>query len=98
MNKQREIKTTSVVQRESDVLFSKMDGEVVMLSIQNSEYYGLNEIGSQIWEMIAQPVKVEKIIDGLMKDYEVNRQQAETDILPLLEELKRKKILHLVYE
>ncbi len=98
MNKREEITLTSVVKRNPDLLFSKMDNEVVMLSTENSEYYGLNSVGSRIWEMMEQPVNVDKIIGKLLKEYDVERQQAETDILLLMAELKSKKILHLVHE
>lgn len=98
MNKREKITLSSVVQRNTDMLFSKMDEEVVMLSIQNSEYYGLNEIGSHIWEMIEKPVQVETLMLQLMEEYEVERRQAESDILALLNDLYNKKIVHLVYE
>jgi hypothetical protein len=98
MNKREKITLSSVVQRNTDMLFSKMDEEVVMLSIQNSEYYGLNEIGSTIWEMIEKPVQVETLMLQLMEEYEVERRQAESDILALLNALYNKKIVHLVYE
>lgn len=98
MNKREKITLSSVVQRNTDMLFSKMDEEVVMLSIQNSEYYGLNEIGSTIWEMIEKPVQVETLMLQLMEEYEVERRQAESDILALLNDLYNKKIVHLVYE
>ncbi len=98
MNKREKITLSSVVQRNTDMLFSKMDEEVVMLSIQNSEYYGLNEIGSHIWEMIEKPVQVETLMLQLMEEYEVERRQAESDILALLNALYNKKIVHLVYE
>jgi len=98
MNKREKITLSSVVQRNADMLFSKMDEEVVMLSIQNSEYYGLNEIGSTIWEMIEKPVQVETLMLQLMEEYEVERRQAESDILALLNDLYNKKIVHLVYE
>lgn len=98
MNKREKITLSSVVQRNTDMLFSKMDEEVVMLSIQNSEYYGLNEIGSHIWEMIEKPVQVETLMLQLIEEYEVERRQAESDILALLNDLYNKKIVHLVYE
>lgn len=98
MNKREEITLSSVVQRNPDMLFSKMDEEVVMLSIQNSEYYGLNEIGSHIWEMIEKPMQVETLILQLMEEYEVERRQAESDILALLNDFYNKKIVHLVHE
>lgn len=98
MNKREKITLSSVVQRNTDMLFSKMDEEVVMLSIQNSEYYGLNEIGSTIWEMIEKPVQVETLMLQLIEEYEVERRQAESDILALLNDLYNKKIVHLVYE
>lgn len=97
MNK-KVIQSTSVLHRDPNMLFSKMDQEVVMLSISNSEYYGLDEIGSRIWEILEKPVRVDQLIDRLLEEYEVSRTQCENDVFPLLNELYDKKLIHLVYE
>ncbi len=48
----KEIGPDTIIQRKSDLLFNEIDGEVVMLSVENSEYYGMDKVGSRIWELL----------------------------------------------
>ena len=50
-----------------------MDGEKVILSIKNSKYYNLGEIGGVIWDLIERTNSVSKLIDALMDQYEVEQ-------------------------
>lgn len=54
-----------------------------MMSIENGEYYGLDDIGSRIWELI----------DTLLERFDVDRETCERDVLKFLNELDEDKIL-----
>lgn len=83
----------NIVQRTPEMVYSKLDGEVVMMSVENGEYYGLNEIGSAIWERIADEITVDELIIKLMEDYEVDRPECKADTLEFLEEMISKKLI-----
>ncbi|MCS7461011.1 lasso peptide biosynthesis PqqD family chaperone [Paenibacillus doosanensis] len=68
-------------------IVSDMDGEKVMLSIHNSKYYNLGEVGGDIWEQLAQPAEVERIVDSLMRQYEVERDDCEHQVVSFLQHL-----------
>jgi hypothetical protein len=72
---------------------SKIDNEIVMMSIENGEYYGLDEVGSRIWELIAKPIVVEELIIALLDEFEVERQDCEKETFEFLEELNSKNLL-----
>ena len=48
MTKKRSFGITdnTCLRRNPDMVFSEVDGEVVMLSVQNGEYYNLNEVST----------------------------------------------------
>jgi len=75
---------------------TKMDGEIVMMSIDNGEYYGLDRVGSRIWEIIEKPVLVNALIDTLLDEFEVGREQCEMDTFEFLNQLFEKKLLLIV--
>ena len=93
MSKKDKIGTGSIVKRNDELLFSKMDEEIVMLSVENSEYYGMNSIGARIWEIIEQPVRVEDLISVLLKEYDVDQHECENDVLLYLNELEQKNVI-----
>lgn len=84
------------VQRNSEMVASKMDGEIVMMSIDNGEYYGLDPVGSRIWELIEKPTLVNALIDNLLGEFEVSREQCEEDTFAFLNQLLEKKLLLIV--
>jgi hypothetical protein len=89
----KEITPDTILQRKSDLLFNQIDGEVVMLSIENSEYYGMDKVGSRIWELLEQPVSFKELLGKLMQEYEVSEKQCTEDILAFLKKLEDKELV-----
>jgi len=89
----KEIMTETVISQIEEIVASDIDGETVMMSIENGKYYGLDDIGSRIWELIEQPIKVSDLIDALLERFDVDRETCERDVLKFLNELNDDKIL-----
>jgi len=84
------------VQRNLNMVASKIDNEIVMMSVENGEYYGLDEVGSRIWELIEKPIVVEELIITLIDEFEVEREHCESDTFEFLEDLNSKKLLKVI--
>ena len=52
-------------------IVSDMDGEKVMLSIQNGKYYNLGELGGEIWDLIKEPISTQELVHSLQSQYDV---------------------------
>lgn len=89
----RELALDTQLQRKEGLLFNKIDNEIVMLSVKNSEYYGMNKIGSRIWEMLEQPKTIRQLIASLLEQYEVTEEKCRKDALTFLKKLDEKKLL-----
>ena len=77
----------SQVARSDEVLTSEVDGEVVMMSIEEGTYSGLDAIVSKIWQLLDKPLKVSEICDIMMSRYDVKRDDCEKDVLTFLNDL-----------
>lgn len=83
-----EISRDSVVTRREDVVYTELeDGEIMMMSVKNGEYYGLDPIASEIWVMLAEPLAVSEICDRLLSRYEVSTEDCERDVVGFLQEM-----------
>jgi len=89
----KEIDPETILQRKTDLLFNEIDGEVVMLSIENSEYYGMDKVGSRIWELLEQPLSFKELVAKLTEEYEVSEQQCADDTMAFLKKLTDKKLV-----
>ena len=64
-----------------------LGGEAVVLGLEKSMYYGLDGVGSRVWELIKQPQAVSSVRDTILDEYEVDRETCERDLLEFLGKL-----------
>lgn len=74
----------SLVCRSEAPLTAEVDGEVLMMSVQTGNYYGLDEVGSFIWNRIAEPVRVRAVCDAIEAAFDVERERCERDTVAFL--------------
>ena len=89
------IADATIVSRSPSVLTAKMDGEIVMMSIEQGCYFGLDHIASDIWKRIEPPCSFAALIDGLAADYEADRTTIVTDVQSLLCHMVERDIVRL---
>jgi hypothetical protein len=71
--------------------------EVVILSLKDGEYYGLNAVGAKIWSLIQAPQKVHKVRDQLIAEYtDVDPERCTRETLALLEQLAGAGLVEIV--
>lgn len=87
------INVDSVVVRSSEVMASAVDKELVMMDLQRGMYYGLDGIGADIWERLAQPVRVSDLCDQLVQEYDVDRATCAQDVTAFLLELLEQELV-----
>lgn len=71
----------------SDVLFQNLDGEAVLLDLSSETYFGLNEVGTRVWELLESTSLLSDVCVQLQSEYEVERERAESDLLELASRL-----------
>lgn len=83
---------TSIVKRNPKQIYSIVDKDVVMLSLEEGKYFALNEVGARIWELMEQSIKVNDLISELLDEFEVSKKKCEIETLEILNELHRNKL------
>jgi len=86
----------SVVVVSSNLTSADLGGEAVVLDLDEGTYYGLNEVGTRILELMKQPTPVSSIIESLQEEYEVDRSDLENDILNFLANMIESKLVRIV--
>lgn len=75
------------------MLETSVDGEVLALSIEKGACYGMNQVGSQIWNLLLKPTRICDICAALLKAYKVDPDTCEGQVLDLLEELRAEGLI-----
>lgn len=81
------VSLSSLVQWSNDQIAATVDREIVILSVERGSYYGLDDIGSEIWQKMESPVRVEALCEALAAKYDADRGTIEHDVLALLDKL-----------
>lgn len=73
----------------------KIGGKTTIFSGEDSVLYTLNESAAYIFQGLKLGWKNKKIIEGLVKRYEITKKRARKDIEDLIRDLLRRKIFQL---
>lgn len=73
--------------RSERILAQVTDGELVLLHLDQGEYFALNEVGARIWELCDGTTTMEAIVSVLAEEFEAPRELIEEDAQALLAEL-----------
>ncbi len=68
-------------------------GEAVILDPDSGMYYGLNEVGARVWDLIQEPRMVSEIRDTLLAEYDVEPDRCKQDLFALLKDLANKGLV-----
>jgi hypothetical protein len=82
-----------VTRQDGNLMGGEMGNETVMMDMTSGDYLGLNEVGTSIWKMIAQPTKVSDICAQLMNEYKVDSSTCKMATLTYLEDLRKENML-----
>jgi hypothetical protein len=67
--------------------------EVTILQMHTGLYYGLDPVGTHVWNLIRQPRAIQEILETLLAEYEVEPANCEADLLALLENLRKENLI-----
>ena len=60
-----------VVTLSPDVISQEVSGETVLLDLNSEHYFGLDEVGTRIWQLIDSSGNLQEIYDTMLNEYEV---------------------------
>ncbi|MGA9381236.1 MAG: PqqD family protein [Phormidium sp.] len=70
-----------------DVLIRELDGESVILNLKSERYFGLDQVGTRIWEVLSTSETIAAAYQTLLLEYDVVPEQLQSDLNILLEQL-----------
>jgi hypothetical protein len=71
-----------------DVISQEVSGETVLLDLESENYFGLDEVGTRIWQLIKETNELQSIFDTLLEEYDVSVERLQLDVSTLLTEIE----------
>lgn len=77
------------------VLFQDLDGEAVLLNLQSGKYFGLDSIGTRIWNLLAENGALAVAYQAILDEYDVDADRLRSDFLALVDQLASNGLIKL---
>ncbi len=72
-----------------------VDGELVVLSLKDGMYYGLNAVGARVWRLLEEPRTVGEVQQRLVEEFRVDSDRCSREVDELLTDLIGLGLVHL---
>jgi len=86
----------TIVASPSSHLSTNVGGEFVILSLVDEVYYGLDAVGARTWELIQEPRTLGELVDIIVAEYDVVRDECREDIEALMAELSDRSLVQVI--
>ena len=77
----------------SEVLSQEVSGETVLLDMHSESYFGLDAVGTRIWQLLQENNHLQQVFDTMLEEYDVDEKQLEQDLNELLDKLLDEKLI-----
>ena len=75
------------MKRSSSTMARSVDDELVILDVPSGRFFGLNDVGSVIWDRLERDATHEQLVDTVVAVYDVDRETASADVASLVDQL-----------
>ena len=73
--------------RSDDALFQEVAGEAVLLDLASEKYFGLDPVGTRIWNLLGEQESLQVVYDQLCAAYDADPERIASDLLALMGQL-----------
>ena len=85
----------SIVVVSKDQVSSDLAGEIAILNLKAGAYYGLDDVGARVWNLIQEPKRVSEVRDAILEEYDVEPDRCEHDLIALLEKMAAEELVEI---
>jgi hypothetical protein len=83
------------VHASEDVVVRELEGESVLLNLATGVYFGLDTVGTRIWQLIEQHGRLADVRDAITREFEVDADAAGHDLRELVDEMAARGLVEI---
>lgn len=84
-----ELSTTTLLQRNPDMIAANLDGDLVMMNEKLGRYYGISGVGARAWELLETPASIDDLVSTICEEYEIDADTCQQDIIRFAQDLMK---------
>jgi len=79
----------------SDTLINQVGDESVLLNLGNEKYYGLDEVGTSMWNALTTSDTIQQAYEALLDEYDVDGEVLRRDLVGMIENLSANGLIEI---
>jgi hypothetical protein len=76
-----------------DVVFRILGDEAVILNLASGTYFGLDTVGTRMWQLVSEHGSTDKVVETMLEEYEVEETKLRNDLGDLIQQLCEKGLV-----
>jgi len=88
-----ELQSHTLIGRNKDLVSTDLDGEIVLMSIERGNYYGLERTARRIWELLDTPTSLDALCTTLSREYAAPVDVIEADVRQFVAKMAQESIV-----
>jgi hypothetical protein len=92
---EQEIPFTARVEASDQVLFRELEGEAVILNLNDDSYYGLDEVGTRLWQLLISSESLDAACEAMLEEYDVPEDTLRKDVEEFVRQLLERQMIEL---
>ena len=76
-----------------EVLFRELQGEAVILNLASSTYFGLDPVGTRIWQLCEAHGSLRSVWQAMQQEFDAPEETLQSDLLAFVDELSAKGLV-----
>ena len=89
------VELASVLARNEAIVFTDLDDTIVMMDVDEGQYYELDPIAARIWALLETASPASKLCEALAEEYDVDAKTCQQDTLEFLQAGLEQRIFEL---
>jgi hypothetical protein len=82
-----------VVRVPDDVVFRELQGEAVILNLASSTYFGLDAVGTRIWQLCEAHGSLRAVWEAMQQEFDAPGDTLRSDLLAFIDDLSSKGLV-----
>ncbi len=88
------LELSTTITRNENIVFTDLDDTIVMMDVDEGQYYELDPVAARIWEIVEEGPTVSGICSALAAEYAVEPQECQESTLEFLQSAAEQGIVH----
>lgn len=77
----------------SEVIFQEIAGECVVLNMGSEQYFGLDDVGTHMWQLLLEHGKTDTVLAQMEAYYEADAETLRRDLAAFIQQLREEGLV-----